>query len=124
MAKTTRREAAEEALRLAQEARKVSKSKDEFCNRVFGTGGLFATLFPEQADRVVFVQSEEYKQIFRLYEEVESGNAGDAEAKGRMTLQVPLSLRNALNREAEAEGVSLNQLCLAKLSATLASLVS
>jgi predicted HicB family RNase H-like nuclease len=39
-------------------------------------------------------------------------------------LRLPKSVHTALIREAEQEGTSLNQLCVAKLSAQLAAVVS
>ena len=46
-----------------------------------------------------------------------------ADVNGTIILRVPKSLHAALFSEAEAEGVSLNQLCVAKLSAQLQALV-
>ena len=42
-----------------------------------------------------------------------------AEKSGRILLRIPRSLHASLLREAEAEGVSLNQLCATKLASTV-----
>ena len=44
-------------------------------------------------------------------------------AKGRFVLRLPKSLHAALTAEAKAEGVSLNQLCVASLATQLGEAV-
>ncbi|MBI1830663.1 MAG: toxin-antitoxin system HicB family antitoxin [Planctomycetes bacterium] len=52
-------------------------------------------------------------------------NLGDVGANGHLsvTLRLPRSVHKALQAEAAAEGVSLEQLCLSKLVAQLRELV-
>jgi predicted HicB family RNase H-like nuclease len=49
---------------------------------------------------------------------------GNNDAKGRFVLSLPRSRPAALTAEARSEGVSLNQLCAAKLATRLARTVT
>jgi hypothetical protein len=57
---------AEEALRIAQELAKHTKSATDFHNAFFGIGGKFAELFPSRAEREAFAKTAEYQEIRRL----------------------------------------------------------
>jgi site-specific DNA-methyltransferase (adenine-specific) len=88
---------------------------------------LVAKSFPEAADRVAFRKSEAYGQLHKLVEQKMQQTgvlAGSVPKKsGRFVVRVPRTLHAALEQEASAEGTSLNQLVLAKLSARLGSLM-
>ena len=113
----------EEALEFAQTQAKTSKTWIELSNAIYGIGGKFSELFPTQSERTQFVKSPEYKQIQELIGSLPGpGRAVDedvASASGTMIVRGPKSLHAALIAEAKAEGVSLNQLCIAKLSVQL-----
>ncbi len=114
---------ATDALEFAREAAKTAKTWVELSNAIFGIGGKFGELFPTQSERVEFTKTPEYREIQELIRQLqEDGGPALIDASGKFLLRVPKSLHAALVAEAEAEGVSLNQLCLAKLSAQLRSL--
>jgi predicted HicB family RNase H-like nuclease len=101
-------------------------------NALFGPGGYVTTLFPTREDRIAFSQTEEYKAIAKLLEtlpkpQVKPGASAvrsPDDVNGMVLLRVPKSLHAALFAEAEAEGISLNQLCLSKLLVQLRALVA
>ena len=100
-------------------------------NALFGPGGKITTLFPTREDRIQFSQTEEYKTISQLLEALpkppsQSGAfsvRSPDDVNGTVLLRLPKSLHAALFAEAEAEGISLNQLCLSKLMVQLRALV-
>lgn len=112
----------QEALRLAEEALASSTTWEEMWNRVCGIGGTISKLFPARADREEFMRSEEWSKIRELMETLPGGDAAPS-ANGMLTLRIPKSLHAGLVQEAEAEGVSLNQLCMAKLAMQLKAMV-
>ncbi len=101
-------------------------------NALFGPGGQITTLFPTREDRIAFSQTDEYKAISKLLEilpkpQVVPGASSirsPDDVNGTVLLRVPKSLHAALFAEAEAEGISLNQLCLSKLMVQLRALVA
>ena len=116
---------AHELLAIARVAAKTSKTWIELSNAIYGVGGPFARLFPELSTRTAFAKSPEYKEVSALIESL-SGPDEDRSgpiASGKLLLRLPVSLHAALTREAAQEGVSVNQLCVAKLSAQLAAIV-
>ena len=74
-------------------------------NAIYGPGGRFVKLFPTKTDRVAFARTDESRKIDELID------------------RVPKSLHAALAAEAEVEGVSLNQLVVAKLAVQLSGSV-
>jgi predicted HicB family RNase H-like nuclease len=87
-------------------------------NAIYGSGGPFARLFPDVKDRVAFAKTKESRQVDRLIDSLPEPPVGPQrrEYSGKFNVRVPKSLHAALASEAEAEGVSLNQLVLAKLA--------
>src|SRR5436853_7272737 len=87
-------------------------------NAVYGPGGPFVRLFPTAKDRVAFAKTEESRQIDELIDSLPEPSIGPQrrEYSGKFNVRVPKSLNAALPSEAEAEGVSLNQLVVAKLA--------
>ena len=90
-------------------------------NAVYGPGGPFVRLFPSAKDRAAFAKSEESRQLDQLIDSLPEPPVGPQrrEYSGKFNVRVPKSLHAALASEAEAEGVSLNQLVLAKLALRL-----
>jgi hypothetical protein len=82
--------------------------------------GLITKAYPVGPERSKFMKSQEYKEIRRLMDQVEdrTGLVEGATPKksGKFVVRLPRSLHAALEAEAEREGVSLNQLVVAKLS--------
>jgi hypothetical protein len=87
-------------------------------NAIYGPGALFARLFPNVKDRAAFAKTKESRQIDRLIDSLPEPPTGPQrrEYSGKFNVRVPKSLHAALASEAEAEGVSLNQLLVAKLA--------
>jgi len=87
-------------------------------NAVYGPGGPFARLFPSARDRAAFAKTEESRQLDQLIDGLPEPPVGPQrrEYSGKFNVRVPKSLHAALASEAEAEGVSLNQLVVAKLA--------
>jgi predicted HicB family RNase H-like nuclease len=94
-------------------------------NALYGPGGRFVQLFPTQTDRVAFAKTEESHKIDDLIDSLPEPELRPSreEYSGKFVVRVPKSLHAALAAEAAAEGVSLNQLVVAKLSVQLASSV-
>jgi predicted HicB family RNase H-like nuclease len=87
-------------------------------NAVYGPGGPFTRLFPSVKDRAAFAKTEASRQIDPLIDSLPEPPVGPQrrEYSGKFNVRVPKSLHAALASEAEAEGVSLNQLVVAKLA--------
>ena len=91
----------------------------ELHNALFGLGGKANELFPTEAERTAFSRSPERKRIFALMDGLPSPPVKGfvellATANGAISIRLPRSVHAALLAEAKAEGVSLNQLCVAK----------
>lgn len=116
---------ARQALLFARRTARATKSWVELYNALFGIGGRLGELFPTPGDRTAFAKTPEYREIMSLLEQAQqsSGASRHTEASGTFIVRVPKSLHTALQAEAEAEGVSMNQLCVAKLSMQLRALV-
>jgi hypothetical protein len=103
-----------------EEASKVTTWAD-LSNFLFDPAdGLISKAYPVGPERTQFMKSDEYKAIRQLIDEVEdrTGLMEGATPKksGKFVVRLPRSLHAALEAEAEREGVSLNQLVVAKLS--------
>jgi predicted HicB family RNase H-like nuclease len=90
--------------------------------------GLVASAFPTRRERERFVRSAEYKAIQDLIrsaqERTELIEGATPKKSGRFVVRLPRSLHVALDAEAKAEGVSLNQLVVTKLAIPLSELRS
>lgn len=104
----------------------------EATNALFGPGGTITVLFPTREDRIAFSQTDAYKAMAHLLETLPkppsqpgaSTVRSPEDVNGTVLLRLPKSLHAALFAEAEAEGISLNQLCLSKLMVQLRALVA
>jgi hypothetical protein len=119
MSKRNVKNRAEQLLTLA---RKLAETPGltwvEANNAVYGPGGPFARLFPSPADRVAFSKTPASRQIDAIIDSLPEPPVGPQrrEYSGKFNVRVPKSLHAALAGEAAAEGVSLNQLVVAKLA--------
>jgi HicB-like protein involved in pilus formation len=119
MVKRTIKVRARELLTLA---RKLSETPGltwvEANNAIYGPGGPFSRLFSSARDRTAFSKTAESRQIDALLDGLPEPevNSQQREFSGKFNVRIPKSLHAALAQEAEAEGVSLNQLVLAKLA--------
>jgi hypothetical protein len=124
--------------KIAAKARQVlefaeSKAKEvtdwlELHFALFGVGGKASELFPTEAERSAFLRTAEYKRINALmntlpYPKKDEIKELVSSANGAISVRLPRSVHAALLAEAKAEGVSLNQLCVAKLIAQLRAVV-
>jgi hypothetical protein len=110
---------AQELLKLARKLAQTSGlTWVEANNAIYGPGGPFVRLFPNAKDRAAFSKTKESRQIDRLVDSLPDPPIGPQrrEYSGKFNVRVPKSLHAALASEAEAEGVSLNQLVVAKLA--------
>ena len=90
--------------------------------------GILADVFTTKTERKAFIKTPEFQEIRRLINEVKerTGLIEGATPKksGKFVVRLPRSLHAALEAEAEREGVSLNQLVVAKLSMQMSRIVS
>jgi hypothetical protein len=118
---------ASELLEKAQELARSAPSWADLSNALFDPmEGIVARAFPSRAEREAFAKTPEYRQIRELLDQARDrfGLVAGATPKqsGRFVVQLPRSLQAALEREAAAEGVSLNQLVVVKLALQLKDL--
>jgi hypothetical protein len=95
---------------------------------LFGVEGKATELFPTEAERAAFLRTAEYKRLLKLMDTLPRPNNAEiremvSSANGAISVRLPRSVHAALLAEAKAEGVSLNQLCVAKLVAQLRAVV-
>ena len=117
---------AKQALEFARERGATVNSWVELHNAFFGIGGKCVELFPSQTERTAFAKTTEFQEISKILQSLQTrGDAASAvgDASGKFVLRLPRSLHAALSAEAKAEGVSLNQLCVAKLAVQLRAMV-
>jgi hypothetical protein len=112
-------------LRQAQELAARVESWADFSNALFdGEHGLVARTFPEWAERQAFFQTKEYAAIdlllAQLMERFGVADGATPKESSKFLVRLPRTLRLSLEREAAREGVSMNQLVLAKLAIPLA----
>lgn len=107
----------------------VAESWADLSNFVFDPeNGMLAGLYASEAERKAFIKTPEYREIRRLIDEVRD-RTGIVEGatprkSGKFVVRLPRSLHAALEAEAEREGVSLNQLVVAKLSVQMGQLLA
>jgi hypothetical protein len=112
---------------LLKAARGIARSVDawgDLTNALFAPHhGLLARAYPTKAERAAFVKTDEYRQIQALIWETRERTGlvegATPRKSGKFVVRLPQSLHAALEREARAEGVSLNQLVVAKLAVQL-----
>src|SRR5262249_23610299 len=82
----------------------------------------------EAAERTALSRTPEYRKVLALMDGLPAPAVKEfgerlSSANGAISVRLPRSVHAALLAEAEAEGVSLNQLCLSKLVAQLRAVV-
>jgi len=119
MAKKNVKKGLEEIVELA---RKLSKTAGmtwvDANNVIYGPDGPVVRLFTTKAERTAYLKTTECKFIDELIDSLPEPpvRPDPREYSGKFNVRIPKSLHGLLVREAEAEGVSLNQLVLAKLA--------
>jgi hypothetical protein len=90
--------------------------------------GLLVRAYSSPEERARFVKTNEYNEIQELLTDAMERTGlveGASPAKsGKFVVRLPKSLHAALDREAAAEGVSLNQLVVAKLAVQLSQIAT
>lgn len=118
---------AKQTLKQARELARTVKSWADLSNALFDpVDGLVTRSYPTPVEREAFVKTEEYRKIRQLLRNAIDTFGlveGATPKSGRFVVRLPRSLHAALEREADREGVSLNQLVVVKLAAQLSSLV-
>jgi len=114
-------------LESAQSIVATTTTWSDLSNALFNhVNGLVAKAYPSREERDKFIRSPEYKAIRKLIGAAQqrTGLVEGATPKksGRFVVRVPRSLHAALDAEARAEGVSLNQLVVTKLAIPLSEL--
>jgi hypothetical protein len=112
----------------AKQAAGEAETWADLSNSLFDPGeGLIARAYPTREARQAFVKTEEYRKLRQLVADAMDRHGlvegGTPKKSGRFVVRLPRSLHAALEREAIAEGVSLNQLVVAKLSVGLGQMV-
>jgi hypothetical protein len=113
---------AQQALAFARQKVKQCDHWIEFSNALFGIGGKLGELFPTESERTQFTRTSEYEAVMQMMDELQGPETEDC--SGHFMVRGPRSLHAALMKEAESEGVSLNQLCISKLSMQLRAIVN
>jgi hypothetical protein len=119
---------ARQALEFAESKAKEVPDWLELHFALFGVDGKASELFPTEAERSAFLRTTEYKRINALMNTLPHPKKDEmkemiSSANGAISVRLPRSVHAALLAEAKAEGVSLNQLCVAKLIAQLRAVV-
>jgi len=101
----------------------------DFSNALFDpVEGIVTRTYPTREQRAAFTKTPEYAEVLKLLTasmEASGVIEGATPRKsGKFVVRLPSSLHAALEREAHREGVSLNQLVLAKLAIQLGAVVS
>jgi hypothetical protein len=114
-------------LNRAEEISHTAESWADLANALFDPDdGLITKAYPTRAEREAFLKTAQYKKIRRLLAGAVDAHGlvegATPKKSGRFVVRLPRSLHAALEREAGREGVSLNQLVVAKLAAQLSSL--
>jgi predicted HicB family RNase H-like nuclease len=112
------------AQQLVEKAERIARETEtwaDLSNALFNpVDGLVAKAYPTRAAREAFIQTEEYRRIRDLIADSRERHGlvegGTPKRSHSFVVQLPQSLRTALEREAEEEGVSLDQLVLTKLA--------
>ncbi len=106
---------------------KSTKTWADLSNALFDPlEGLIARTFRDPKERAKFRKTDAYVKLHALVEEKmrDTGLVSGAAPKksGKFVVRLPRSLHAALEREADVEGTSLNQLVLTKLAVQLENL--
>ncbi|HEY4330827.1 MAG TPA: toxin-antitoxin system HicB family antitoxin [Phycisphaerae bacterium] len=117
--------------KILAEAKEIAASATtwaDFSNALFDPEeGIITRVIRTREQRRAFTKTPEYAEIQRLLDELidHTGlSEGATPAKsGKFVVRMPTSLHMALEREANREGVSLNQLVVTKLAFQLGAMV-
>lgn len=119
---------AKQVLQFAESKAKEVADWLELHSTLFDVDGKATQLFPTESERSAFMQTKEYQRINAMMDALPQPAKTEvreliSSANGAISVRLPRSVHAALLAEAMAEGVSLNQLCAAKLIAQLRTVV-
>jgi len=119
----------EKILNSAQVVASSAETWADLSNALFDPEeGLVAKAYPTREEREQFLKTKEYQAIRQLIDAAteRTGLIEGATPKksGKFIVRLPRSLHAALDAEAEAEGVSLNQLVVTKLAIQMSRLAA
>ena len=120
---------AQDLLTSAQSVALTAETWADLSNALFDpVEGLVSKAYRTREEREQFVKTKEYQAIRELIDQVteRTGLIEGAKPKksGKFVVRLPSSLHEALEGEAKAEGVSLNQLVLTKLAVQMSRLTA
>lgn len=118
---------AKKAKMIREQAETLSRSVKtwaDFSVAIFGhDDGLIAKEFADEAERQLFYDSDEYKELCKMRQKLMHkfgvNKGGNPEKSGRVLVRLPRAIHKSLEVEAMKEGVSLNQLAVSKLTLPL-----
>ncbi len=118
----------QEILAAVKAEAEVAETWADLSNFVFDPEvGILAGVYPTEESRAAFIKTPEFTEIRRLINDVknrtDSVEGIMAKKSGKFVVQLPRSMHAALEAEAEREGVSLNQLVVAKLAVQMSPMV-
>ncbi len=119
----------EEILKAARREAAASESWADLSNFLFDPEvGLVTKAFPNEKDRRRLIKSAAYRELMELVNQVRERTGfiegATPRKSGKFVVRLPRSLHKALEIEAAHEGVSLNQLVVAKLAMQMSELVA
>jgi hypothetical protein len=111
-------------LKQAEMLARTAESWADLANALYSPGeGILALAYPKRPEREAFMKTNEYRQIRALLSKLTERygflEGATPKKSGKFVVRLPQSLHAALEREARSEGVSLNQLVVAKLAVQL-----
>jgi predicted HicB family RNase H-like nuclease len=117
----------DEILLAARREAAISPSWADFSIFLFDPEeGLLPGVFPTEAERRRFIKSAEYAELTKLRDEVRERTGliegAVPQKSGKFLVRLPRTMHAALEAEAQREGVSLNQLVVAKLAVPMPNL--
>ena len=89
-----------------------------FYREVMGISGLIRRVFPNQAELLLFEQTQEYQDIQQMVAKLRERAGEPAENREPtrvITVRLPKSLHETLRTEAHERKTSMNKLCISKL---------
>ncbi len=108
----------QEAFRIANELFRQNPDWVTFFREILGVDGVVRRLFPDQRNLSAFEQTDEYNEIQQMLARLRQrrdGQADNQEPTRVITVRLPHSLHQSLQREASERNTSMNKLCISKL---------
>lgn len=119
----------DQILESAEELAREASTWADLSNALYDPiDGLITKAYPTREERAAFVKTPQYKAIRELVSAAMDRTGlikgATPQKSGKFVVRLPKTLHAALEQEAKNEGVSLNQLVVAKLSISMSQLAS